>query len=652
MSELEPKELVNAKELIENGRFSEASQVLKDFGERKDLSHYEQICYYILMGFLSDKLKDGEKLLDYAEKAYHASLGQKDSLQLVDAYLLKSMANFSVYKYEEALTLLLQSEKILNTLNLKTSKEPIKRQAEISCRRANIYFMMREFDKALENAEQTLMLNKELNLKLGIVESLDVMKNIYHSLGDFEKSLEYSNQCLLHAKEIDYKAQILNCNMHFGIIYAFKGEVDSAIEHYNKALAIAKEIDYKFGIAASLNNLGDLYRKQGQFNLARKTLEKSLEIFKELGVSGVTSIDCLFHLALEEGNLELAQKHLEQLKQIQNRSKLSSMAYRLDKAVFLKTSQRSIHRGKAEEMLKQIVEGEIVDYEITIIALLHLCDLLLNELQNTSDLGIVDEIKPSIIKLLDLAEKNHSYPLLAEVYIFQARLALVTLELKKARKFLTKAQNIADKYHINRLAMRISAEHDELLKQLNRWEGIKESNTSLSDRMKLASLNEQMGRMIRNGAIDPIEISDEEPVFVLICSEGGVPIFSQSFNKEWNLEDHLFGGFLTALNSFSDEVFAQGLDRAKFGKYNLLMELISPFLVCYLFKGPTYIASLRIKNFIENIRKDKSMWQTFNKYLKANRLVELKDIPSIEPLINDLFIERNIQLDVFEQLNK
>ncbi|MBY8992097.1 MAG: hypothetical protein KGD58_15235 [Candidatus Lokiarchaeota archaeon] len=73
MSDLEPKELVNAKESIEHGRFDDASQVLKDFGERKDLSHYEQVSYYILMGFLSDKLKDKETLLDYAEKAYQAS---------------------------------------------------------------------------------------------------------------------------------------------------------------------------------------------------------------------------------------------------------------------------------------------------------------------------------------------------------------------------------------------------------------------------------------------------------------------------------------------------------------------------------------------------------------------------------------------------
>ena len=57
MSELNSKDLVNAKEFIENGRFGEASQVLKDIGEREDLSHYDQISYYIIF-MLIIKLKE------------------------------------------------------------------------------------------------------------------------------------------------------------------------------------------------------------------------------------------------------------------------------------------------------------------------------------------------------------------------------------------------------------------------------------------------------------------------------------------------------------------------------------------------------------------------------------------------------------------
>ncbi|MFX0033429.1 MAG: tetratricopeptide repeat protein [Candidatus Hodarchaeota archaeon] len=636
MSELEPEELVNAKEFIENGKFEEASQVLKGFGERKDISHYERISYYILMGLLSDKLKDKEKLSDYADKAYHASQGQSDSLQLVDVYIVKSTVYLSVYKFEEALTLLLQSEKILKHLQIMSSKEYIKREAEISCLRAKIFFMMREFDKALDFAEQSLNLNKELNLKLGLVESLDVLKNVYYYMGEFEKSLQYLNQCLIYAKEIDYKSQVLNCYINFGLIFAFRGEVESAIEHYDKSLAIAKEIDYKFGIAQSLNNLGDLYRKQGRFDLAQETLEESVKIFRELGISGVTAIDCLFHLALDEGKLDLAQKYLNQLEEIQNRSKLSSLVYFVDTAVFLKTSTRSLHRGKAEEMLKKVVEGEVIDYEITLIALLNLCDLLLIELQSTGDLEIIDELELYITKLRDIAEKNHSFPLLAEVYILQARLALVTLELNKARKFLTEAQHIADRYKLNRLAIKISTEHDELLKQMNKWEAIKESNSSISDRMKLASLNEQMNRMIHNGIIEPPELRDEEPIVLLIMSKAGISYFNHSFREDWDFH-WLFSSFMSAFNTFSSEIFSESIDRIKIGENLILINPIESFLICYVIKGQSYPGLKKLNLFSKAIKDNAEIWKFLNRAVKTGEVLELNNPPSLGVIVTEIF---------------
>ncbi|MFX0137698.1 MAG: tetratricopeptide repeat protein, partial [Candidatus Hodarchaeota archaeon] len=564
--------------------------------------------------------------------------GQKDSLQLIDVYIVKSLAYYSVYKYEEALTLLLQSEEILKSLNFETSKESIKRKAEISCRRANIYFMMREFDKALEYAEQTLMLYKNLDLKLGIVESLDIMKNIYYYLGEFERSLEYSNQCLLHAKEIDYKAQILNCYMHFGIIYAFRGEVDSAIEHYDKALGIAKEIDYKFGIAASLNNLGDLYRKQGRFNLARETLEKSVKIFKELGVSGVTSIDCLFHSALDEGDLESAQKYLKQLKQIQNRSKLSNMVYRVDKAVFLKTRIGSIHHGKAEKMLKKVVEGKIVDYEITIIALLHLCDLLLNVLQNTGNLEIIDEIKPCIIKLLDLAEKNHSYPLLADVYIFQARLALVTLELKKARKLLTKAQSIADKYQLNRLAVKISTEHDELLKQLEMWENLKDSKPPLTERIELSHLNEQMEGMVKRRVVKLPKLEAEQPVLLIVLSKEGNVLLSNPFTADITFNSQYFSEFLSSYNILCDQILSESFDRVKFGHHTVLIRAVDSFSICYMFQGQSYSARQKLLHFSNAVKKEPDIMRILQEASNKNLEIKVNEILSLEELIYESFL--------------
>jgi len=234
---------------------------------------------------------------------------------------------------------------------------------------------------------------------------------------------------------------------------------------------------------------------------------------------------------------------------------------------------------------------------------------------------------------------------MGETYLLQAKLALISLNLEEARRLLTQGQKIAEKYGIHLLAQKISNEHDELLKQLTIWENLKKSEAPLSERMNLARLNEQIGRMIRKRAIDVPELSDEDPVLLLVVSEGGRPIFSQSFVEDQAFEDHLFGGFFTAINSFISEKFSEGLDRAIFGEHTLLMNSISPFLICYVYKGQSYSAQQRVKYFIDKIQNDEPVWQTFNNFNQVNKEIQLKDIPSLEPLINEIFISKTIHLN-------
>jgi hypothetical protein len=75
------------------------------------------------------------------------------------------------------------------------------------------------------------------------------------------------------------------------------------------------------------------------------------------------------------------------------------------------------------------------------------------------------------------------------------------------------------------------------------------------------------------------------------------------------------------------------------------MKSISPFSVCYLFKGQTYLAQKRLQMFIEAILNNKEIWQTFQKFHQEGQIIQIKDIPALEPLITDTFITRNISLN-------
>ena len=387
-----------------------------------------------------------------------------------------------------------------------------------------------------------------------------------------------------------------------------KGELDRGIRNYEQSLVLFKELNNKNRLAWVLNNVSRIYRIGGEFERALESIGQSMALHRELGKLRMLAdnYDYLIQILIDKGDFERAQISLHQMEQMKNQLKDEEInsTYLYDKALVLKTSLRARDRGKAEEILTQFLEDENLDFESRYTTLLTLCELLLTELRITNDQGVLDELNQFLRQLLDLAEKSHSYWLKGETYLLQAKLALISLNLKEARRLLTQGQQVAEKYGLKLLAIKISNEHDELLKQLAIWENLEKSEATLTERLKLARINEQMDDMLRKRVVEPNEIQDEESVVILIISKGGNLIFSQSFTEGWSFQDHLFGGFLSAVNSFSDEIFSQGLDRAIFGEYTIIMNAISPFIVCYLFKGQSFLAQQRMKHFVDKIQNN------------------------------------------------
>jgi len=304
----------------------------------------------------------------------------------------------------------------------------------------------------------------------------------------------------------------------------------------------------------------------------------------------------------------------------------------------LKTSKDSNNLKEAENLLVQIVEDEITEPEFFVLALISLCDLFLGELSTSNDPETLKKIDPIITRLYKIAEKQHSHLWLAETKLLQAKLALIQMKIEEGQKLLTQSQRIAELHGLNLLAMKISSEHDKLLKQIDVWNTLKIENAPMSERVKLASIEGVMERMQGTRTVEPPKLTPEVPVLILIIVEGGVPIFSHPFGKELSFEDDIVSSFLTAFNTFSAELFSKGLDRAKFGEYTILMDSIEYFSICYLFKGQTYMAKQKLSQFTDHIQSNKSIWEPLNRSYRTNETLELKDIPSLESLISEVFI--------------
>jgi len=448
-------ELSQAKQLMSESKFKEAIEVINELEDKKDLTLQDQLEIHHLKSSLLLELGYLNEALKYAELAYKESQQLKNNLQIIDVLLTKSDILGRSSRKNESLKTIIEAEQILNTINQLSSIEFKEKKAYVALDKGGLYFDM----------------------------------------GDLNRSLKHTDEGLTIAKEIKNKQLIMLATKRFGFIYSLKGEYNRAFKYQKGYLSLAKELDDKQEIIGALNSIGIAYTEKGDFNQALDHLERSLSLCDEINSWKTgTVLTSLFDLYINMNSLEKAQQCLDRMKQIINQeyNKWLDDAYRLGKAMVLKKKPQDINHLKAKEILKQIVDEEGTFIETNYIALIHLCDLYLTDLCETNDLKTLDEIHPYLTQLKDIAKTQQSFWLLVEAYSFQAKLKLITFEFKEAQKLLTKALDIAEKYGQERLAKRLLNEQDELSKNFIKWEKLKASGASMSERMDLARIDEQI----------------------------------------------------------------------------------------------------------------------------------------------------------------
>jgi len=329
--------------------------------------------------------------------------------------------------------------------------------------------------------------------------------------GELDRALTFVERSFTLAKQLDNNLRIAFSLYYMALIYSLKGELEDGIKLYEQALQIFKKFNNKFAMANVFNDLAGNFMIKGDLDQALEYIESSIKINNEFGYlhAVANNYDYLIQILIKRGELERAQQRLEEFEKLTNQLKDKSykLVYLFQKALILKTSARSRDKVKTEDILKHILEDKAISFETAINTLLNLCELLLIELQITNDLSVLEEINSYTAQLLEIAEKSRSYILFAETYFLKGKLALLTLDVKNSRRFLTQAQKIAEKFGLNQLAAKITYEHNNLLEQLSMWENLKETDIDLIERIKLAGLDKQMKNLLQKSAIITAYIS-------------------------------------------------------------------------------------------------------------------------------------------------
>ena len=362
----------------------------------------------------------------------------------------------------------------------------------------------------LEEAEQ--LLTKGINLARehdfpGWEQGhLFVFALMYQKKGDYLLAEEYYQKCLAISERAGSMLFVATCSNNLGEIYRAQGKLDDALARYERAMKINKEMDRLKGYVWGLGNCGMIQYARGNLDEALRLLEEALTIARERRESGLLTsyidwgILFLVQVLVDKGMIQEARQQVEDFPQISREEfPLADQIHRVCVAITLRTSTATRDRTLAKENLMSVVDGKHRDFEITSLAHLLLCGLLIEDLRISGEKSVLDELKERLSSFAATTAEQGSTMLQAEALILQSRVALLELDTEEADQLLTQAQVLTAQKGLDRLAEKAVADHEMLLSELSLSDELGFEKPTLSERTSKARINEKIGHMIKQG---------------------------------------------------------------------------------------------------------------------------------------------------------
>ncbi|MFX1574909.1 MAG: tetratricopeptide repeat protein [Promethearchaeota archaeon] len=510
-----PEELIQAEQLINDAKIHEAQALLTNYERKKGLTLHDRVSCHLLQCDLLFHQGRYKEILILAEQTYKECSENRYILHSVDCLIFMARSFIYLYKINKALDVITQGEELLKSVSCELSTEIMKREAFIIFLKGLVFERKTEGKLCLKYLKQSLELVEKTDFKRLNAIILRVLGwCILRFKGDMEQAFEYVKQGVNIAKDSKNKFIIAQCLLNLGLLYQYKGDWEKSLKILKECLSTYEEYENKERISNALHDIGFFYTERGEIDRSLEFLEQSLRLNRELGINWKTAnslIDITINL-IKNHDLEKANQYLYDLEQMKicSKDKNINLWYKFCKALLLKTSLRAPSRGEAEIILKQIIDEKFGNYELNYNVLLNLCELLLTEARMLNSLEVLEELDSLVAQLLDLAEKCNSYPHLAETYFLKGKMALLTLDVKEARKNLTQAQRIAERWGYNQLATKISLEHEKLSNQIRLWDDLSEKEISLSERINLAGMEKQMEHLLHNRVSLNIQVTEDQ----------------------------------------------------------------------------------------------------------------------------------------------
>lgn len=272
--------------------------VLQDLGRREKLAVHRRVAEAIETVYPPD---------DYAEmliKHWHEAGNSEKELQ----YLLVAAEEmvFKSSRYESAEAALQRGMKIMKSFPAS--------QWKLYNIRGRLYALKADYPTAVESYEQCLALSGD-DKKLQ-VDALNGLAQVYRLMGEHEKSIDNGSQAVELARDINYDLGMSTALNQLGYVASDRGDVAKARHYLEEALELRRKGGDALAVAAALSDVGIIALAETDYDEARRYFEQSLQIRREAGaLHGIASdLGNLGALEFNLGNLDVAEQfHREAL---------------------------------------------------------------------------------------------------------------------------------------------------------------------------------------------------------------------------------------------------------------------------------------------------------------------------------------------------
>ncbi len=299
--------------------------------------------------------------------------------------------------------------------------------------------------------------------------------------GELDKTIEHMTEAVCLAKKMEdpFSTNIFSIIL----IRAFndKGEFDKALELCFSLLETFKDGKKPISIYSVFFEMGKAYHMKGEYNLALEYVQKALKLYREFGrdLFISQSLFTLVQISIDKNDKELYTKYLDELEEFVklHPTELFDQMFQTTQALVLKNSTRPRDWAKAVDILIKVVKEKFTKHGFVIVALINLCELLMNEFSISGDSQVLQELEFYMDELSELAQMQNVYHLRIEANNLQimthwlkAQKSMVELDFQKAKTLLENTRKIADEEGMFRLAEKLTHQQEKLLGQLSQWD--------------------------------------------------------------------------------------------------------------------------------------------------------------------------------------